>query len=62
VAVNRATIECVFYGGRTMENYKDFLIENNGYNKVKIYNLNGQLIRICKTVAEAKERIDTQTI
>ena len=45
-----------------MENYKDFLIENNGYNKVKVYNLNGQLLKVCKTVTEAKERIDTQTI
>lgn len=45
-----------------MENYNDFLIEDNGYNKVNVYNLNGQLLRTCREVKEAKERIDSQTI
>ena len=43
-------------------NYKDFLVEKLGAGKWGIYNLNGVLLRTCKTKKECLERIDNQTV
>ena len=44
-----------------MKEYKGFFIERID-RKVVVYNKNGQVIRTLKTIKEAKERIDNQTI
>ena len=41
--------------------YKDFIIQHIR-GSWQILNLNGELLRRCKTKAEAMERIDTQTV
>lgn len=46
----------------TQETYKDFTIEKWGGNKWLIRNLNGEPLRICKTKADCKRRINTQTV
>ena len=42
--------------------YKDFSIEKLGAGKWGIHNLNGVLLRTCKTKKECIERIDNQTV
>ena len=45
-----------------MTTYKDFTIEKHGAGKWVIRNLNGEILRTCKTKKECFERIDNQTV
>lgn len=46
---------------KNYESYKDFIIIRNK-GRYSILNLNGECLRVCKTKAECKMRIDTQTV